>query len=50
MEMSYNGKIYGRDRAPEEITKNLNRSADRGSNTALPDNKTGMLRVPLKYT
>jgi hypothetical protein len=44
------GIIYGSDLAPEEITKNLNRSAGRRSNTALSDYKTGMLRVRLKYT
>ena len=42
--------ICGSDRAPEEITKNLNRSACRGPNTGLSDYKTGMLPVRLKYT
>jgi len=40
---------YGSDRAPEKITKNLNRSAGRSSNTGLSDYKTGILRVRLKY-
>jgi len=34
------GIICGSDRAPEEITKNLNRSAARGSNTGLSHYKT----------
>jgi hypothetical protein len=49
MEIDDGGIIYGSDRAPEKIAKNLNRSADRGSNTGLSDYKTGMLRVRLKY-
>jgi hypothetical protein len=50
MEIGGGGIIYGSDRAPEEITKNLNRSEGRSSNSGLSGCKTGTLRVRLKHT